>query len=519
MPQELPGFYYDAEKNRYFPIKGPIPGSSRASSSSSSRAQKGFTEQTKVISSCRRACVRTSKLLQARELCGNIVYSITGKCNFKEEVQKTQVSQPKVWKYSGTQNICDCALEQMRVNVQMVEGQTERDILLTGGINGLFSFIEVPKAQEQFGYTIQCVPTCVWPIIKGNQTGCSGVPGHVWRDRRASIQMSSNISCVKLFSKSSASAIDDGWSKHALISTLGSESHGGSLCVLNFVDPIEVNPNIPLQSIQEVATFQCTIWTVDCGSNDNQAVIGSNLGAALVDMETRRASWVLRSKSDVLSLQSVRSGNVVLCGLRNGAIVTVDVRERREGSSARLVRHRISHLASDNTIGKSSKGSFKISGNIHTSRTVKLPSSISSLVSLQYDDQYFLASSMDGSVKLYDHRLTQRGAVQSYEGHVNSHTRIQLGVDPFEKFVMSGGEDNNLRIWSIKSGELLFQDKFSNKVLSTVCWQRAENFKPYIQLNDEEKERRSFYECFGDESCSSGAWLGSQEGLFYMNWP
>ena len=41
-------------------------------------------------------------------------------------------------------------------------------------------------------------------------------------------------------------------------------------------------------------------------------------------------------------------------------------------------------------------------------------------------------------VKLYDHRLSQRGAVQSYVGHVNSHTRIQLGVDPMERFVMSG---------------------------------------------------------------------------------
>ena len=29
---DLPGFYYDKEKNRYFPIKGPIPGSSRSSS-------------------------------------------------------------------------------------------------------------------------------------------------------------------------------------------------------------------------------------------------------------------------------------------------------------------------------------------------------------------------------------------------------------------------------------------------------------------------------------------------------
>lgn len=26
---ELPGYYFDQEKNRYFPIKGPIPGSSK----------------------------------------------------------------------------------------------------------------------------------------------------------------------------------------------------------------------------------------------------------------------------------------------------------------------------------------------------------------------------------------------------------------------------------------------------------------------------------------------------------
>ena len=29
---DLPGFYFDKEKNRYFPIKGPMPGSSRSSS-------------------------------------------------------------------------------------------------------------------------------------------------------------------------------------------------------------------------------------------------------------------------------------------------------------------------------------------------------------------------------------------------------------------------------------------------------------------------------------------------------
>lgn len=37
-----------------------------------------------------------------------------------------------------------------------------------------------------------------------------------------------------------------------------------------------------------------------------------------------------------------------------------------------------------------------------------------------------------------------------------------------------GGEDCNLRLWSIKSGELLFEDKLTNTVTSTVCWRKAE---------------------------------------------
>lgn len=56
-------------------------------------------------------------------------------------------------------------------------------------------------------------------------------------------------------------------------------------------------------------------------------------------------------------------------------------------------------------------------------------------------------------IKLYDHRLTQKGAVQSYEGHVNSHKRIEVGVDPHERFVMSGVCHRNYQSCSIKTVE------------------------------------------------------------------
>lgn len=82
--------------------------------------------------------------------------------------------------------------------------------------------------------------------------------------------------------------------------------------------------------------------------------------------------------------------------------------------------------------------------------------------------------------------------MQTYNGHVNTHTRIQLGVDPTEQILMSGeyleqstlcdrvksipkifllgGEDYKLRLWSIKSGEMLFENQVMNSIPSVVCW-------------------------------------------------
>ncbi|XP_074347570.1 uncharacterized protein LOC141686433 [Apium graveolens] len=147
---------------------------------------------------------------------------------------------------------------------------------------------------------------------------------------------------------------------------------------------------------------------------------------------------------------------IALCGLRNGAIVTIDVRQRPD-NFARLTRQRIllhSHKTRESLSGcnqNTSKDWFELKGRICQSGTISMPSSISCLASLMLFEQYFLASSMDGSIKLYDHRMVQRGAVQCYEGNVNSHTHIQLGVDPSEKFVMSGYSFKHLSILPFSS--------------------------------------------------------------------
>ncbi|KAM7530330.1 hypothetical protein LguiB_033740 [Lonicera macranthoides] len=505
MPQDLPGFYYDAEKNRYFPIKGPIPGSSHrnnGSSSSLSTAKKSATELSQESNVHRRLGTKTAKLLQVRELYGNVITSRKGKFNFQEEYQKTRASKPMIWKYHGTERIGDGALEQTRVDIERSDGAIGTDILLTGGVNGSLCLYEVCKVERrQFNHGLKCIPERVLPLSVEKQAGFIKLPGHLWRPSRASALMSSNISCIQVCRADNAMQ-HVLYPKHLLllITSIGSETSGGSVYVLNLNEPLEYNLSLPLtRRLYEITSFDCTVWTADCNSDGIHAVIGTNLGASLVNLETGAPSWVLRCKSDVLSLQHDQSGNNVICGLRNGAIVTVDIRQRPEEFSARLSRHRIPYPSRNTSESSSRSGQkyskkwFELKGNISHSNTIYMPSSISCLASLELYDQYFLASSMDGSIKLYDQRLIQRGAVQSYEGNVNSHTRVQLGVDPSERFVMSGGEDCYLRLWSIKSGELLFEDKFMNSVPSVVCWSQSE----------------------GNQD---GAWLGSHEGLFYTRW-
>ncbi|CAN6684106.1 unnamed protein product [Malus baccata var. baccata] len=519
MAGDLPGFYYDTEKNRYFPIKGPIPGSRRMTAPASSSASSSAQTPAKVTNSCRRTSVRTSKMLQARELCGNLIPFNKGRCNFNEEFQKAQACHPvnlQVWKYQETKELTDGALERIRMDVQTEGGQTDTDFVLAGGMNGSISIFEVGKVGQGLNYGMKCKAERVWPLSSKSQLEYSEVPGQIWKPAHTTPRMPSNISSIKMFGKQYPGTEDDSSCiQHMLISTLGAENSGGSLVVINLHELLNFDPNrtVLSQNIYEIATFNCTVWTTDCESDGSRAVIGTNLGAALVDLETGSASWLLRSKSDVLAQQLVHSGNAVLCGLRNGAIVTVDVRQKQGGFPVRPVRHRMRHSPLDNTRGITSTQRSKPfgTGKIHPSHTTKMPSSIASLVSLRFDDQYFLASSMDGTMKLYDQRLIQRGAVQSYEGLVNSHTRLQLGVDPSERFVMSGGEDCNLRLWSIKSGKLLFEDKFCNTIPSTVCWRRAERFKG-------DRDDRPNYEYLDSKSYGLGAWIGSQEGLFYMHW-
>ena len=67
------------------------------------------------------------------------------------------------------------------------------------------------------------------------------------------------------------------------VSTLGSETSGGSLHIVKLTKPLDLNSSISSisQRIHEVATFNRTIWTADYNFNRSQAVIGKSLSLSL----------------------------------------------------------------------------------------------------------------------------------------------------------------------------------------------------------------------------------------------
>jgi hypothetical protein len=59
------------------------------------------------------------------------------------------------------------------------------------------------------------------------------------------------------------------------ITTLGSETSGGSVYILNLVEPVDFDSSSAIgEMMHKTADFNCTIWTADCSYNSNRAVIG-----------------------------------------------------------------------------------------------------------------------------------------------------------------------------------------------------------------------------------------------------
>ncbi|CAN0879033.1 DDB1- and CUL4-associated factor 4-like protein 1 [Linum grandiflorum] len=393
------------------------------------------------------------------------------KHHFVHQCNKQLVSRPTVWRYDGFASHSNAGLGEMTVQVQTPNGLVDREVLVAAGRNGNWSIINVnPYEQlpDDILPTLENTRNVAWPTPPvSEKRGCRRAPELY---ARRTYFAAPPISSLKLVHGNRA---------FGLLTTLRNKAnytHGG----LWYIDFSSGRDRIV--PYRRLASSPYDFWTTDCNESCKNAAVGTSEGVAMIDLERPTLSWVCWSTTDVLSQRLDKQGNTVLCGLGNGEILTVDARERQ-------------------TAGRVAQ---RVCGFVNPSSTVHRNSGVCSLVALDNDEHYYLASTLDGTVNLYDHRMPGNGLVRGYYGHVNSNTVLPLGVDPSEQFVVA---DRHLRIWYLKSGELLFDEEVfggipSSLVLEEGFWKGAGNGEHLFQAGS------SFH-----------AWCGTEKELYYAGWP
>ncbi|KAI0527386.1 hypothetical protein KFK09_002986 [Dendrobium nobile] len=207
--KDLPGFYFDPDKNRYFPIKGPLPGSKRArpfSSISSPPGERSGSGRRHHMHSARwKKLMESSKLLQSREINGGLLISKKGLYSFREEYQKLLASHPEVWKYHNTNFVSDSALEEMHGVVQTLQGLKETHLLAMGGINSSISLYEIKNVRQRCDYGPNYMPAPVWPSPRDFHDGAPGI----FSNSAAFTSLSSSISCIKRIGRNTLNTTDN----------------------------------------------------------------------------------------------------------------------------------------------------------------------------------------------------------------------------------------------------------------------------------------------------------------------
>lgn len=159
--------------------------------------------------------------------------------------------------------------------------------------------------------------------------------------------------------------------------------------------------------------------------------IGASKVALTLDVNTRRRVIHVRCDSDVFAQEFSRRNPVLYNGSRDGYIRTCDV--RLSGSNWPVM-----------CLSQGKMASVTCLRELH-------------------DENYLLSSGLDGSLKLWDVRMT--ACVQNYTGHVNEITHgLPFYLDASDSLIFAAGQDSVTRIWSVSSGELLHSIPFPNDV-------------------------------------------------------
>ncbi|KAL4259462.1 CUL4-DDB1 E3 ligase complex substrate receptor [Pleurotus pulmonarius] len=200
------------------------------------------------------------------------------------------------------------------------------------------------------------------------------------------------------------------------------------------------------------------IWTSHLSGRS--LVIGAERQAVYIeDIDVGPPLRTLETHSDIFSVH--KSDSLVYTGARNGDIARFDLRSSKPDVLGPLLPGRFAadcHAAA----GDTSRRNAQV-----RKRTARHGASRTSVVHLDIIREWqLLVSHMDGRLATYDLRfLRDTRPVRSFSGHVNTLTRrLGIAVDPTQNFLFAAGEDGWIRGWSLQTGQPLRPPSLSSPV-------------------------------------------------------
>ncbi|XP_062406102.1 WD repeat domain 21 isoform X2 [Sardina pilchardus] len=385
---DLPGFYFDPEKNRYFRLLpghnncNPLTNEMLRAKEHERRRSAMLLEDEQPRKKAPRTGMNTSLLLQNRHLgllppssyCRLIhELKVSGMRRHKLEVQSSDSSSPNTDNFRLI--VADSTCERVFTVNDVSHGGCKYGIMnLSGCSKGSLSV----EMCDNLYFTNRKVNSICWASV-------SHADSHVLL---CLVSISETPGCVSL-----------------LPASLFSNS----------------NPDQPgmLCSFKISTAWSCA-WCLNPQA-DKTFSTGLSRHVIVTNAVTgRRQTYSIGS--DVLAQQFALRAPVLFNGCRSGEIFSIDLRQRsRRDHSWKACRFQ--------------------QGSAVTS------------VRLLRDENYLLASDMQGKIKLWDIRTTR--PVQNYEGHHNEYAYLPLHVNEDEGLLLAVGQDCYTRLWSLSDGHLL----------------------------------------------------------------
>ncbi|XP_071971729.1 DDB1- and CUL4-associated factor 4 isoform X2 [Engystomops pustulosus] len=390
---ELPGFYYDPEKNRYFRL---LPGHNNCNPLTKEGIMKKQMEvkrlqdleEDKNRKKSSRLGLNASLLLRKQQL-GSL--PSTTYCRRIHEMKVSCMQMKKVTIVNpesvGVETLkyefilADSPCERLFVVNDLENGFCKYDLL---NLNGLWKDVPtVESHDDNLYFTSQKVVTACWASLNAPDS-------------------------------------------HVLVCFLGKPEAPGCVSLIPAcrfrnlaADYDDVRPEV-VYNIRISNAWSCA-WCLNPRLECSYAAGLRN--QVLVLNAITDVQYTFRTNSDVLAQQFATQNLLLYNGCRSGEVFSIDLRVP-----------------------------YRSPNNCRKGVTFSQSSSITCLRLLQ-DENYLVVSDMSGQIKLWDLRMVK--SVHNYEGHVNSYAHLPVHVKEEEGLLLAVGQDCYTRIWNFQDARLL----------------------------------------------------------------